>query len=92
MVHKTKGGCNDLLTKSGNEKPSVFDRKEAVYKDLSKKFVNTRTDYSKQFAHIYAARLAELRDVLIPQVQAKWGTLFLFYIKYLFVQIFGGLW
>ena len=72
MVHKTDSGCNDLLAKPGNEKPSVFDRKEAEYKDLSKKFVNTRNDYSKQFAHIYAARLAELRDVLIPQVQAKW--------------------
>ncbi|XP_076663881.1 DNA polymerase delta subunit 2 [Andrena cerasifolii] len=72
MVHKTDSGCNDLLTKPGNEKPSVFDREEAEYKDLSKKFVNTRNDYSKQFAHIYATRLAELRDVLIPQVQAKW--------------------
>ncbi|XP_054000613.1 DNA polymerase delta subunit 2-like [Hylaeus anthracinus] len=74
MVHKTNEESNELLTKPQNEKPQIFERKQGEYKDLSKKFVNTKRDYSKQFAHIYAIRLAELRDVLIPQVQAKWGN------------------
>ncbi|XP_076248291.1 DNA polymerase delta subunit 2 [Calliopsis andreniformis] len=73
MVHKTEEGSNDLLLKSENGKPPMFERQRAEYKDLSKQFVNTKNDFSKQFAHIYAVRLAELRNVLIPQVQAKWG-------------------
>ncbi|CAK9833422.1 DNA polymerase delta subunit 2 [Anthophora retusa] len=72
MVHKTEEGYNELCMKPGKEKPPVFERKRAQYKNLSEKFVNTKNDYSKQFAHIYAARLAELRDILIPRVQAKW--------------------
>lgn len=74
MVYKTEGKDNELFSTPGKEEQQVFERKRAPYKDLTEKFVNTRNDYSKQFAHIYAARLAELRDVLIPRVQAKWGT------------------
>lgn len=72
MVHKTDK-CMTVETE--NEKPQVFDRKQSQYKDLSKKFVNTKNDYSKQFAHIYAIRLAELRGVLIPRVKTKWGNI-----------------
>lgn len=73
MVHKTKEECNDLFVKPGKEMPEVFEREQADYKDLSKKFVNMKSDYSKQYAHIYSARLAELRDVLTPRVKAKWS-------------------
>lgn len=70
MVHKAG---KTMIEESENEKPQVFEKKQAQYKDLSKKFVNMVNDYSKQFAHIYAIRLAELRNVLIPRVKAKWG-------------------
>lgn len=80
MVHKTDEECNDLLLKSG--KPPVFERNQAGYKDLSKKFVSTKSDYSKQFAYIYAARLAELREVLISQVKIKWGKFSIYISKY----------
>ncbi|KOC60112.1 DNA polymerase delta small subunit [Habropoda laboriosa] len=72
MVHKTEKEYNELCVKPGKENPPMFERKQTQYKDLSEKFVSTPSDYSKQFAHIYAARLAELRDILIPRVQAKW--------------------
>ena len=71
MVHKEE--CDDLFVKSGKEKPETFERKQAEYRDLSKKFINTKSDYSKQFSHIYSARLTELREALIPRVKAKWG-------------------
>lgn len=73
MVHKADEECDDLFVKSGKEKPETFERKQAEYKDLSKKFINTKSDYSKQFSHIYSARLTELREALIPRVKAKWG-------------------
>ena len=72
MVHKDG---KSVIEESENEKPQVFERKQAQYKDLSKKFVNTVNDYSKQFAHIYTIRLAELRNILIPRVKAKWGNI-----------------
>lgn len=75
MIPKTNDSANNLLVKPDDGKPQVFERKQAEYTNLSKKFVNTRNDYSKQFAHIYSARLAELRDILIPRLKAKWGTI-----------------
>ncbi|XP_031826588.2 DNA polymerase delta subunit 2 [Nomia melanderi] len=75
MVHKISEECNNLLLKSDGNKPQVFERKQVECKNLSKKFTSTKNDYSKQFAHIYASRLSELRDVLISQVQVKWGNI-----------------
>ncbi|XP_043261760.1 DNA polymerase delta subunit 2-like [Colletes gigas] len=74
MVHTNGEECNDLLMNSENKNLQVFERKQTEYKDLAKKFTSTKRDYSKQFAHIYAVRLAELRNVLIPRVQTKWGS------------------
>ncbi|KAF3419928.1 hypothetical protein E2986_00566 [Frieseomelitta varia] len=75
MVHKTEEECDDLFVKSGKEKPETFERKQAEYRDLSKKFINTKSDYSKQFSHIYSARLTELREALIPRVKTKWENI-----------------
>ncbi|XP_017887566.1 DNA polymerase delta small subunit-like [Ceratina calcarata] len=72
MVHKT-GETANSLTSPGEEKLQVYVRKQAQCKNLSEKFIQTKNNYSKQFAHIYSARLGELRDVLIPRVRAKWG-------------------
>lgn len=85
MVHKTEENGSDLFTTLEKEKSQIFERKQALYKDLSKKFTNTRSDYTKQFSHIYSARLIELRNVLIPRVQAKWSTSIK--ISFLFVNI-----
>lgn len=91
MVYKSEEKSNNLYIKSEKENSQIFERKQAHYKDLSEKFAITRSDYSKQFAHIYSARLAELRDILIPRVQTKWGMLltFLLWIIYIIkVMIF----
>nr|XP_012227934.1 PREDICTED: DNA polymerase delta small subunit-like isoform X2 [Linepithema humile] len=49
-----------------------FKRQEIQYEDLTNDF-NDKIDFSKQFCHIYSVRLAELKEVLIPQVIKKWG-------------------
>lgn len=56
-----------------------FKRQKIQYEDLTNDF-NEKIDFSKQFCHIYAVRLAELRETLIPQVIKKWSKKF--YIKY----------
>ncbi|XP_017758195.1 PREDICTED: DNA polymerase delta small subunit-like [Eufriesea mexicana] len=75
MVHKTEENDSGLAMTLEKEKSQIFERKQAQYKDLSEKFMNTRSDYTKQFSHIYSARLTELRNVLIPRVQAKWKNI-----------------
>lgn len=77
MVHKAEEECDNLFVKSEKGTPETFERKQAEYKD-SKKFINTKSDYSKQFSHIYSARLSELREALIPRVKAKWGMFILY--------------
>lgn len=45
------------------------------YQDESARFRFERhNDYSKQFAHIYASRLEQMRGLLTERVHAKWGS------------------
>lgn len=73
MVHKTEETIDNSIASSGKDESQVYNRKVAQCKNLSVEFIQTRNDYSKQFAHIYSARLSELREVLIPRIHAKWG-------------------
>lgn len=78
MVHKTDESAENSLSRSGNKKldPQEFKRQEIQYEDLTNDF-NDDIDFSKQFCHIYAVRLAELREILISQVIKKWGKLYI---------------
>lgn len=75
MVYNTTEFATKLLSKSGDEKPQEFKRQQAQYKDLTADFKYKSVDFSKQFCYIYAARLAELREILISRVTAKWSKL-----------------
>lgn len=60
-------------SRSGND----FKRLSVNYEDLSKRFhFQAKNDYSKQYAHIYAARLSEMRALLTQRAKAKWGMSF----------------
>ncbi|XP_012526913.1 DNA polymerase delta subunit 2 [Monomorium pharaonis] len=72
MVHTTESAGN-LLSTPGNEKPQELKRQPIQYEDLTGNFDDKVIDFSKQFCSIYAARLAELREILVPRVVAKWG-------------------
>lgn len=44
------------------------------YKNGSERFrFKSKTDYSKQFAHIYASRLREMRQLMTDRVKEEWG-------------------
>ncbi|XP_046819592.1 DNA polymerase delta subunit 2-like isoform X1 [Vespa crabro] len=72
MVHKTSNDDKNVIKNVESESVHVIERKSVIYKDLSSTLVQEISDYSKQFAHIYAARLAELGEVLTSKVHAKW--------------------
>lgn len=51
-----------------------YKRLVAPYVDTSDRFrFKGQNDYSKQFAHIYASRLSQMRRLLTEKVQEKWG-------------------
>lgn len=84
MVNIINESAGNLLSRPGNEEPQKLERKQVSYEDLTSNFNDKLIDFSKQFCSIYAARLAELRETLIPQVVAKWGELYTIFNKFLF--------
>lgn len=76
MINLSNDSAGNLLSKPGNEEPQEFKRQQVPYEDLTNNFDDKLIDFSKQFCNIYAARIAELRDTLIPRVIAKWGVFY----------------
>lgn len=54
--------------------PVEIERQSLEYKDCSKRFYDVSRDYSKQFAHIYSARLNIFRNILGPLINKKWSN------------------
>lgn len=49
---------------------------DVKYADCSMRFkLKAKSDYSKQYAHIYAKRLDEMRRLLAERVTEKWGKM-----------------
>jgi len=64
----------------GDYDETEFNRVPYNYIDLSSIFQLKDINYRRQFAHIYAHRLVQMRDILIEKVQQKWGK-YLYTIK-----------
>lgn len=54
-----------------------FERPSFNYADLSSIFQLKDVNYTRQFAHIYAHRLVQMRQILVEKTQQKWGKRFL---------------
>lgn len=67
---------DDQFLRSDGAADQEYTRKLcASYKDESERFRFERhNDYSKQFAHIYASRLEQMRGLLTDRVRAQWGS------------------
>ncbi|XP_072947430.1 DNA polymerase delta subunit 2 [Epargyreus clarus] len=55
-------------------KTQEIDRHAVDYTDCSKRFYQVSRDFSKQYAHIYSARLNTFRNILSPIVSKKWSN------------------
>lgn len=53
--------------------PVELERHAVEYTDGSNRFNQVSRDFSKQYAHIYSARLNTFRNILGPVVRKKWG-------------------
>lgn len=61
-----------LLRPPSSEKP-VFEREELSYSGCSECFRLGERSFSRQYAHIYATRLMQMREILSERAQQKWG-------------------
>lgn len=50
-----------------------LERLVCDYEDLSEPFLHVAKDFSKQYAHIYAARFNAMQGNLLNRVKLKWG-------------------
>lgn len=65
-----------MLFSEAAQNPSIgLSRTSDVkYSDCSMRFkLKPKSDYSKQYAHIYSRRLDEMRPLLLERIAEKWG-------------------
>lgn len=62
-----------FLKDSEINKTDEFKRVNVDYMNKSDPFYFQSRDFSKQFAHIYASRLAQMKQILPPKIAEKWG-------------------
>ncbi|KAM3966142.1 DNA polymerase delta subunit 2 [Aphomia sociella] len=71
-----------LFKVEANSSPNVqndfqqveLERQSIEYTDASNRFYKVSRDFSKQYAHIYSARLTAYRNIITPIVKKKWPS------------------
>uniref|UniRef100_A0A667WAN6 DNA polymerase delta subunit 2 n=1 Tax=Myripristis murdjan TaxID=586833 RepID=A0A667WAN6_9TELE len=67
--------ASSLLCRPASEDQGpVFDRVLQAYTPCSERFKLGERSFSRQYAHIYAARLMQMRPLLTERAQQKWGV------------------
>nr|XP_055024153.1 DNA polymerase delta subunit 2 [Misgurnus anguillicaudatus] len=64
----------DTLLNPPNYEEPVFDRHEPSYSGCSEHFRIGDRSFSRQYAHIYATRLMQMRPILNNRAIQKWGS------------------
>ncbi|KAM4616989.1 DNA polymerase delta subunit 2 [Polymixia lowei] len=66
---------SSLLTRPGSEDQGpVFQRVQPAYTPCSERFKIGERNFNRQYAHIYATRLMQMRPLLTERAQQKWGA------------------
>jgi len=80
---KSVGSVGKLLSTPTNENTSetAYPRVHCDFKNLSEKFGHNSKDYARQFAHIYAVRLTQMRELLTKRIRKTWGKVCSFTVR-----------
>lgn len=70
-----KQGSSLLCRPDSDQNGPVFDRMSLTYRPCSDRYSVGERSFSRQYAHIYAARLLQMRPLLSERAQQKWGKL-----------------
>lgn len=69
-----KDGSSLLCPPVSDDQGPVFDRVSLAFKPCPESFKVGERSFSRQYAHIYAARLMQMRPLLTVSAQQKWGS------------------
>lgn len=70
-----KKGSTVLCPPVSEEQQPSFERVSLAYNPCSERYGVGERSFSRQYAHIYAARLIEMRPLLSERAQQKWGEI-----------------
>lgn len=70
-----KEGSSLLCRPASEDQGPVFERTSLAYSQCSERYRVGERSFSRQYAHIYAARLMQMRPLLSERAQQKWGKL-----------------
>ncbi|KAM9811166.1 DNA polymerase delta subunit 2 [Neosynchiropus ocellatus] len=65
---------SSLLCRPVEDQVPVFDRVSPAFSPCSQQFKVGERSFNRQYAHIYAARLMQMRPLLTERAQQKWGS------------------
>lgn len=68
-----KQGSSLLCHPASEDQGPVFERMSLAYSPCSERYTVGERSFSRQYAHIYAARLMQMRPLLSEAAQHKWG-------------------
>lgn len=68
-------GSSLLCRPASEDQGPVFERMSLSYSLCSDQFGVGERSFSRQYAHIYATRLMQMRPLLSERAQQKWGKL-----------------
>lgn len=74
---------------TGDFDQTEFERSSFNYLDMSSVFHLKDVNYTRQFAHIYAHRLVQMREILQVKIQQKWGMI-IYVIIHVFIVIINS--
>ncbi|XP_038558392.1 DNA polymerase delta subunit 2 [Micropterus salmoides] len=69
-----KEGSSLLRRPASEDQGPVFERLLLAYSPCSERYKVGERSFSRQYAHIYAARLMQMRPLLSERAQQKWGS------------------
>ncbi|CAN9513444.1 unnamed protein product [Ophioblennius macclurei] len=75
-AQKKEEGGSSLLSRppSEDQAPAVFERTSLSYTACSQRYEVGERSFNRQYAHIYAARLMQMRPLLSERAREKWGS------------------
>uniref|UniRef100_A0A8C4DM54 DNA polymerase delta subunit 2 n=1 Tax=Dicentrarchus labrax TaxID=13489 RepID=A0A8C4DM54_DICLA len=68
-----KQGSSLLSRPASEDQGPVFERLSLAYSPCSERYKVGERSFTRQYAHIYAARLMQMRPLLSERAQQKWG-------------------
>ncbi|XP_031165501.1 DNA polymerase delta subunit 2 [Sander lucioperca] len=69
-----KPGSSLLCRPVSEDQAPVFERVSPAYNLCSERYTVGERSFSRQYAHIYATRLMQMRPLLSERAQQKWGS------------------